>query len=328
MSNQSINVGILIHDSTSLFELACATELFLLPRPEYKHWYQGKVINHKGTHAVATANIHLKVSHVDDLTEFDMLVGPAWPVLRKPIDKALSTALLSHVDAGKRLVSFCSGAFLLGRLGLLNNKQATTHWRYFEEFASEFDSCEAVDNVLYCYDGSLGTSAGSAAALDLGLEIIRQDYGVDAARQVAKRLVIPPHRKGGQAQYVDQTSVRRRTEFDSTLDWAINNLGKPISVSVLAKRACMSRRTFDRRFKSQMGVSPKHWLIEQRLDLAQRTLERFNTPAEMLAEVSGFENAASLRHHFKRRLGVTPRQFRDNFLSVNPNKDTHPNPKP
>jgi len=308
-------IAILAGEISSLFELSCAVELFILPRPEFREWYSGDVVSFGNTQVQSSAGLSFSVTAVSDFSDYDTVLVPSWPVEQSPIDKALKRTLLDFHLRGGRLVSFCSGAFLLGRLGILDNREATTHWRYSEQFEQEFPHTQFKNNVLFVDQGSVATSAGSAAALDLGIELIRQDFGARAAQLVAKRLVVSPYRKGGQAQFSEQLNNTHRGDFENTLTWVQNNLQQSIRVEDMAQSANMSRRTFDRQFKLKMGQSPNAWIVSQRIELARSILENSNPPLEQLAELSGFENAAALRHHFKRRLGVTPRQYKDQFLA-------------
>ena len=173
-----------------------------------------------------------------------------------------------------------------------------------------------VDDVLYIFEQNIGTSAGSAAAIDLGLEVIRRDYSNNIANQVAKRLVMSPHRKGGQSQFVATPLAKRQGVFDDSLSWALANLDTDIAIDDLALKSHMSRRTFDRRFRKTLGCSAKTWLITQRLELAKNALEQSCSSIEQVAQSAGFENANTLRHHFRKSLGVSPRQYRDQFSSL------------
>lgn len=309
------HVAILTSETSSLFELSCAVELFILPRPEFTTWYAGDVVSFANTQVRSSAGLVFNAMAVSGFNSYDTVLIPSWPVEQAPIDPKLARALLSFHHNGGRLVSFCSDAFFLGRLGLLDNCEATTHWRYSQQFEQEFPLAQFRNNVLYVNQGQVATSAGGAAALDLGIELIRQDFGVRAAQLVAKRLVVSPYRKGGQAQYSEQPKSSYHRDFKNTLTWVQSNLQEQIRVDDMAHQSNMSRRTFDRQFKLKMGQSPKAWIVSQRIELALSTLEHSNPPLERLAELSGFENAAALRHHFKQRLGVSPRQYRDQFIA-------------
>lgn len=307
-------IAILSYEHNSLFELACATELFLLPRPEFEQWYKCDVVSFEEDSLGTNVGLGLTGSkRVRHLQNYDTFIIPSWPVGQHEIPERLAASLREFADEGKRLLTFCSGAFLLGRLGLLDGRNATTHWRYAEAFKQEFPRVHYVDDVLYVYEANIGTSAGSAAGLDLGIAVIREDFDYNIANQVARRLVIAAHRNGGQSQFVEAPVAKRPDQFSATLDWAMQNLQNPINIDELAKRACMSRRTFDRKFRSAMNMSPQEWLIDQRLHLARELLESTTESVDTIALCAGFENAITLRHHFRKRLGLNPSQYRDSF---------------
>lgn len=309
-----MRVAVLSYSDVALFELASAVELFGLPRPEFKHWYQCDVISFETQPLPTTAGLQLVAKSVESLEPYDMLVIPSWPT-KSTTPAQLAEQVQQFAAQGKRIISFCSGAFLLAELGLLNGREATTHWRYAEAFKQRFPDVTYRDNVLYLYDGRLGCSAGSAAGIDLGLEIIRQDHGYEVANQVARRLVVSPHRQGGQAQFVETPILAVPNQFAEAIDWALSHLDQPIDIDALATRARMSRRTFDRKFRGSFDMSPKHWLVQQRLEKAKRLLEAGQHNVERIATQSGFDNATTLRHHFRKLLGISPRQYRQQFMS-------------
>ncbi|WP_194436733.1 helix-turn-helix domain-containing protein [Vibrio fluminensis] len=306
-------VAILSHPHVSLFELGCAVELFALPRPEFKVWYQTDIVNLNNQTITTTGAIVMQTQYVADLASYDMLVVPSWPTDPFDIDPHLAEQVCQFAKQNKRIISFCSSAFLLAELGLLQDKQATTHWAFERKFRERYPSVDYASNVLYVFDGQLGCSAGSAAGLDLGLAIIRQDFGYEAANQVAKRLVVSAHRSGGQAQFVDTPMLQVPNQFSQALDWAKANLAQPIQIDTLAEKANMSRRTFDRKFRSSMSLTPQEWLIRQRTELAKGLLESKEINIEQLAIEAGFNNAVSMRHHFRRIVGVSPKQYRSQF---------------
>ena len=308
-------VAILAYQGCSLFELGCAVELFGLERPEHKGWYSGEVISFDQGPLTSTCGVALGIKQIESLDDYSMLVISSWPTDLRPVNQHLANQILKFRHLNKRIISFCSGAFLLATLGILDNRHATTHWRYAEVFKQQFTAVKYVDDVLYVLTEKIGTSAGSAAAIDLGLAVIRDDFGSDIANQVARRLVTSPHRKGGQAQYIETPLRESNNIFDDTINWAIKNLNSDVSIDLLAEKSHMSRRTFDRRFRATHGCSPKEWLITQRLNLAKVALERNYGPIEHIAESTGFVNAHSLRRHFRNHFGISPRQYRDQFSS-------------
>jgi len=308
-----LKVAILVYDGVATFEFGCATELFALDRPEISPWYEGQAIALTEGPLRATGGITIEASRRTSLDDFDCVVVPSWPTQDTAAPQVIIDAIVALARRGGRVLSFCSGAFLLAEAGLLDGREATTHWRYAERFKDRFPNTRYVDNVLYVYDGQIGCSAGSAAAIDLGIDVIRQDFGRTIANTVARRLVLSPHRSGGQAQFIETPIHQRPDVFASTLDWAVQHLAQHITVETLADQANMSRRSFDRHFRKTLNMSPKHWLSQQRIQRAQQLLESSQASIEEIAEKSGFNNALSLRNNFHKHLGISPRQFRQQF---------------
>ncbi len=306
-------VAILAFDKVALFELSCAVELFGLPRPEFEDWYSSDVIALTGGAITSTAGLQLMPKQVTSLRDYSMLVVPSWPSAARDIPSAIADEVSKFHRQGKRILSFCSGAFLLAELGILNGKKATTHWKYAEIFQDRFPEVEYVPDVLYQYDGTLGCSAGSSAGIDLGLEVIRDDFGYQIANRVARRLVVSAHRKGGQTQYAEAPVQKDPGQFAKALDWALQNLHRPIEISSLAQKAHMSRRTFDRKFRSDLNITPKDWLVDQRLNRAKNLLENKDFTVERIAEMAGFVTAMTMRHHFRKKLGISPLKYREQF---------------
>ncbi|WP_317932202.1 helix-turn-helix domain-containing protein [Halioxenophilus sp. WMMB6] len=305
-------VAILAAEPGALFELGCAVELFALPRPELDPWYQTQVVSFHSEPLTYTGGVAVSAIPITSLAGYHTLVIPSWSV-QAPNNPQLIAQLRRFAEAGGRLLSFCSGAFLLAQTGLLDGRPATTHWRYAEAFQARFPKVHFQPNVLYTYADNLGCSAGSAAALDLGLAVIRNDFGHKVANQVAKRLVVSPHRRGGQSQFVEAPLPKFDTKFADTLDWAIGHLHEPISVDNLAGRAAMSRRSFDRKFKQAYNQSANQWLVQQRVHRAQQLLTESGLSLEQVATESGFGSALNMRHHFKQSLGINPSQYRQQF---------------
>jgi transcriptional regulator GlxA family with amidase domain len=217
------------------------------------------------------------------------------------------------------VVSFCSAAFILARAGLLDGRRATNHWFHVEQFQREFPDIELVPDVLYVEDGPISTSAGTAAGIDLCLHLVRRSHGPAAATGIARRMVVPPHRDGGQAQFV-QFPVRAHAAetLAGVLDWATAHLDEDLGVGRLARHASMSERTFARRFRDETGTTPHHWVLGQRVALAEQLLESGAHSIEEVARRCGFGSATMLRHHFTRLRGTTPTSYRRTFADPPP----------
>ncbi len=311
------SVAVLAYDGLCTFEFALAVEIFGLRRPELGvPWYDFKVCAAGPGPLRAEGGVTLYARHgLRALESAGTVVVPGWRHELDPPPPALLASLLRAHARGARLISICSGAFVLAATGLLDGKRATTHWRYSKLFAERFPRVQLVPDVLYVDEGRLLTSAGSAAGLDLCLHVVRKDYGANIANQVARRLVIAPHREGGQAQFVPEPVALSEagSPLSPVLDWALQNLREPISVRRLARRAAMSERTFCRRFFGQLGTSPARWLIGQRVIAAQRLLETTALEVETIAERTGMGSATNLRHHFRAQVRTTPTRYRQMF---------------
>ena len=312
-------VAILAYPNLCTFEFACAVELFALPRPDISNWYQCDIISTEKKPITATGGFKISTDHLfqpdKGFIGYDMLVIAGWSGLQIRPSNTIIHAMKAFHAQGGRIITFCSGAFALAATGLLSNKTATTHWRYENTFKQLFPDILFQQNVLFTQEHNLYTSAGSAAALDLGLHIIQKDYGTSIANKVAKRLVVSPKREGGQAQYATHTTTPKQySSLTNCLTWAKENLNKTLSINEMAEKACLSRRSFDRHFRAHLGLSPKAWLIKQRIDLARDYLESTNLSIEQVAEACGFGSAMNLRHHFSEQLKVSPSHYRRQFL--------------
>jgi AraC family transcriptional activator FtrA len=224
-----------------------------------------------------------------------------------------------HVGlTGARMVAVCSGAFILAEAGLLDGSTATTHWMDAAELAARFPKVRVQPDVLYVDDGDVLTSAGTAAGIDLCLHVVALDFGVDVANTLARRMVVTPHRQGGQAQYIEAPirSVQGDDLLGPTLNWAIEHFDKPMNVTGLAHKAGLSSRHFSRLFKVREGTTPLQWLLHQRILLARRLLETTDAPVEVVASRAGFETAGSLRLHFQRLVRTTPSAYRRAFREL------------
>ncbi len=223
-------------------------------------------------------------------------------------------AALDSIRPDARLVSICTGAFVLAAAGLLDGRPATTHWKYVDQFARLYPDVRLDEAVLFTDDGDVLTSAGLSAGVDLCLHIMRRDHGTEIANQVARHLVVPPWRDGGQAQFIErQLPERPEQSTAAARTWALDRLEEPIRISELARAADMSVRTFTRRFREETGESPTAWLIRQRVWHAQRLLETTDLPVDAVADRSGLGSAASLRAHLRTVAGVSPTAYRRTF---------------
>lgn len=310
-------VAALLTDAISGFELSVACEVFGLQRPElHDPWYDFFVVAvHDDLPVVTVGGLRLDTPYrIADLRRADTIIVPAWSPSWVPSPQLLDALRAAH-RRGARLLSFCSGAFLLAEAGLLDGRRATTHWMYAPLLAERFPALKVDPSVLYVDEGEVLTSAGTAAAIDLCLHVVRQDLGAEVANGVARRMVVPPQRDGGQSQFVE-TPVAADAGEDplvTTLDWAVGHLDEPLTVTVLARRAAMSPRTFARRFVAATGTTPLQWLLRQRVLFAQRLLETTDEPVELVAARCGFGSAAVLRTHFQRHIGTSPMSYRRTF---------------
>ncbi len=304
------------YDGLCTFEFGVASELFGLARPELDvDWYDFSVV------AVDKGPLRtlggLTVQAPYDMTMIEAagtIVLPGWRDIDEPPPVELLATLREAHRRGARIMSICSGVFILAASGLLDDQPATTHWRYTDALQRRFPRIQVRPDALYVDNGAVLTSAGSAAGLDLGLHLIRRDFGAEVANSVARRLVVSPQRDGGQAQFIAAPSAPDEpTSLAATMAWALERLHTDLTVSMLAGHATMSPRTFARRFRSQIGTSPHHWLTRQRVLQAQSMLESTSHSIETIAHACGFGSAATLRHHFQQFVQTTPTAYRARF---------------
>ncbi|MEO8670751.1 MAG: transcriptional regulator FtrA [Tahibacter sp.] len=309
-------VAVLVYPGLCLFEFSLAAEVFGLERPEAgDDWYRFQTVSVDGK-AVTTqyGGTLLPDAAITALRRAGTIVIPGWTGADVPVPAALIAALKAAHRHGARLLSICSGAFVLAATGLLDGQRATTHWRYAEVFLRRFPAIMLDPDVLYVDNGQLLTSAGSAAGLDLCLHLVRRDFGGAMANVVARRLVIPSHREGGQAQFVPQpVAPKKKDALSPLLDRMRRTLDRPHAVADLAASVDMSERTFLRRFNAATGTSPAAWLVEARLLHARDLLERTTLAIDRIAERSGFGTAMTLRHHFRLKLQTSPQAYRQRF---------------
>ena len=305
------------YDGLCTFEFGIATEIFALSRPEMgENWYRFAVAGVDDGQMRAAGGLRFTVDGgLELLAEAGTIVIPGWRGIDTAVPPALVAALRAAHARGARILSFCSGAFVLAAAGLLHGKRATTHWRYTDALTERHPEIGVNPDVLYVDAGDVLTSAGTAAGLDLCLHLIRRDFGMDAANLVARRLVLPAHRDGGQAQFIRQAvpRVHESGRLGPLFDHMRENLGADHSVAALARRAGMSGRTFLRRFESATGMTPARWLLTQRLGKARDLLEETDASVEEIAALSGFGTTGTLRHHFRLHLSTTPAAYREAF---------------
>jgi transcriptional regulator GlxA family with amidase domain len=259
--------------------------------------------------------IALTVEHdLERLAVSDIVLVTAWELFDVVPPAELLDALRAAHARGALIVSQCTGAFVLASAGLLDGTRASTHWRYAGELAARFPQVQVDAAVLYVDNGQVVTGAGTAAGVDTLLHLVRREWGAAAANALAREMVVPPHRDGGQAQFIDTPVARCEDDLlGVVLDWARAHLAEEITVDVLARRALMSPRSFARRFKAATGTTPHAWLLGQRLAAAETLLEDSDAPVEEIARLVGFGTAAGLREQFTRRRGVSPRGYRQTF---------------
>lgn len=319
MRKKQLSAAILALDSVVDFEMGIAIEMFCQERPYLERFYQGHICGARAGPVRSQAGLAIRVEYgLAALAGTHMIVVPAYGDFAKPLDRKVIRALRTAHAAGSRMVSLCTGAFALGAAGLLDGRKATTHWLYADLFTGRFPDMQYQENVLYVEDGPIATSAGSAAGIDLGLHLIARDFGAEAAHRIARRLVIAPHREGGQAQYIEHAMPPQPAGLAPVMDWARAQLSDGVSVEMMADRACMSRRTFDRKFRRLTALSPNQWLTGERLARAKELLETSRQPMETIARCAGFSSAMVLRHHFRDRLSTSPALYRRRFQRRSP----------
>lgn len=252
---------------------------------------------------------------LDALSGMDMVIVPGWDNPEHKPNPELLEALKNAHTAGSRIIGLCMGTFVVAAAGLLEKRPATTHWRWAADFQRLYPSVKMDKDVLYIDDGDVVTSAGTAASIDCCLHLVRQAWGADVANRVARLLVVPPHRQGGQRQFVELPvqNTRRGDYFTDALAWATENLQLAITLDCVAEKALMSRRSFTRRFQQSTGENFSQWLLGQRILVAQRFLEKTDRPVEDIAERVGFPSTTSLRRHFQKQLNTSPSRYRREF---------------
>ena len=307
-------VATLVYDGLCTFEYGIAVEMFGIARPELDDWYRftSCAVDRGSMRAAGGLRVHADTG-LEGLARAGTIIVPGWRGADALPPPALLEALRAAHRRGARLLSFCSGVFVLAAAGLLDERAATTHWRYVDTLAARHPRIRLQPDVLYVDEGQVTTSAGSAAAIDLSLHLIRRDYGPRIANQVARRAVVPTHRDGGQAQFIPAPLPEQGAALGTLLEWMRRRLDQPLPISVLAERARMSERTLLRRFEEATGHSPKQWLVHERLARARELLEGSDLAVEQIADRCGFGSADTLRHHFRRAIKLSPARYRERF---------------
>jgi AraC family transcriptional activator FtrA len=315
-------VATVVYDAVNPFELAVATEVFGFERPELCiPWYRFLICAEESRPTRTAIGFLLTTPYsLEHLSEADTIIVPSSRPGIVPVSEALLAALRQSYQRGARIISFCTGTFLLAAAGLLDGRRVTTHWAWAAELARLYPSVQVDAHKLYIDEGQILTSAGTAAAIDLSLYVVRQDYGAEIAAAVARRMVVPLHRDGGQAQYIETpilSTPDEGTPFAAILAWIAAHLHEDLTVEQMAAQAVMSPRTFARRFRATLGTTPHQWLLQQRIVMAQRLLETTNETIEHIAGCCGFGSATALRLHFQRLLHTSPQAYRSAFHCEN-----------
>lgn len=309
-------VACLAYDDLSLFEAGIASEVFGIERPEFERpLYRYRVAQVEPGLLRARGGLRLQADGgLRLLGGADLIIVPGWRHHREKPPEALLRALRRAHERGAQLLSICTGAFVLAATGLLDGRAATTHWRYAAAFRERFPRVDLQPDVLYVDEGSIVTSAGSAAGIDACLHVVRRHHGSAVANQIARTMVTPPHRQAGQAQYVPAPlGPAPRGGLGPVLDWARSHLGEPLRVEDMAARAAMSQRNFLRHFSAQVGTGPKQWLRRERVAAAQTLLEQTAHGLDTVAHAVGFGSASALRAAFRETIGASPTVHRRQF---------------
>lgn len=302
----------LVRPVQSTFELGCAAEVFGTPRPGLPQHYEFEVCTETPGPVPTSAGYAMSVTQgLSAIESADTVIIPGWLPVEAPLSDAVRDALLRAHARGTRLVTICSGVFALARTGLLDGRSATTHWARAEQLRREFPQVRVELDVLYVDHGDVATSAGAGAGIDLCLHLVRNDHGAAHAALLARHMVMPPRREGGQAQYVP--SPPSADALGGLLEWAGARLATPLSVNDLAAQVGVSPRTLARRFAEQLGTSPGAWLLSRRVAEARTLLAETDLPVEAIATRVGLASAVNLRRRFRAQVGTTPGAYRRAF---------------
>jgi transcriptional regulator GlxA family with amidase domain len=310
-------VAVLALDGVIAFDLGVPPQVFYAARDrDGERPYEVRVATPDGGPVRTSAGFHAVAEHgLELLDEADTVVVPGITVTSPALTGTPAVREALRKAAGHaRIMSICTGAFLLAEAGLLDDRPATTHWAYADDFRRRYPQVRLDPDVLFVDDGDVLTSAGVAAGIDLCLHVIRRDHGSEVANRAARRCVVPAWRDGGQSQFIERPLPEAGDSGTAaTRAWALRRLDQPIDLTDLARHASMSVRTFTRRFRDETGMSPGRWLLHQRVEHARRLLEGTDLPIDGVARQAGFGTAASLRQHLHATVGVPPATYRRTF---------------
>ena len=308
-------VAAVVGEGLLTFDFAIACEVFGFDRSDIADpWYAFVVVS--GDPPPLTTSTGFAIVDIDPLdaaADAATVIVPGWSDSdRRPSDEVCDFLRTRH-EAGARVVSFCTGTFVLGYAGLLDGRRATTHWMYADRLRERFPAADIDASVLFVEDDGIYTGAGTAAGMDLSLHLVAEDYGQGVANSVARRVILPPLRQGGQAQYIEYDLPGSRTSLGPLLEKVEANIEKPLDLETLSDWGHMSVRTLTRRFHEELGLPPKRWLLTRRVVRARELLETTALPVAAVATRCGFPSAASLRAHFMELFRTTPSEYRNTF---------------
>lgn len=312
------SVAVLLYSEVALFEFGVINEVFGIDRTDDGvPAFDFRVCSIQPGRPLSIGNGATVIAPhgLDRCLDADLVAVPGGSTSGEYPSEVLD-ALRGAVANGARVLTVCSGAFVAAAAGLLDGRRCTTHWRYGEKLARMYPRASVDIDVLFVDDGPVTSSAGTAAGIDAALHLVREECGHEAANRIARRMVVSPHRDGGQRQFVEMPMPTCESDgFAATLTWLIKNLDREIRVDEMADRMHMSARTFARRFVDEVGVSPHKWLVEQRVLRTRELLETTSLPVEEVAAAVGFGSATLLRHHFSAAVGVSPTTYRRRFAA-------------
>ncbi len=318
------SIAVAVAEGMSLFELAIPCAVFGSRRPDtVDTWYDLTVCATSG--ARVGGWLRSEAPHdLDGLTAAETVIVPAYDEAMEVVPTELVEAVQAAHHRGARIAAICTGAFVLAAAGLLDGRRATTHWMYARALTQRYPDVEVDPSVLYVDDGDVLTSAGQAAGIDLCLHMVRTDHGAAVANTLARKLVVPPHRAGGQAQFIT-TPLPASDDYSLSelLNWTLEHLHEPLTVTDLARQARMSPRNLARHFSAVTGTSPLQWLLNQRIRRAQELLETTDESIDRIAARVGVGTATTLRRHFNRTVGIPPTEYRRTFRET---RDENPPP--